>query len=156
MIRPLRIVHRAAWPAIAAGLGLLVVAALVARQPVPVVPDVRPFEPARTRLGELEGRRADGTAFRATLLGASDRSDGSLALLLPVEALVGRPELLAYFIPQGVEPRIESGTLLGAARGGAALPLPVLANGTPGVIALYDLANDDVVATLHLPRRGAS
>ena len=83
-------------------------------------------------------------------------SHGLLALLLPVEALVGRPELLAYFIPQGVEPRIESGTLLGAARGGAALPLPVLANGTPGVIALYDLANDDVVATLHLPRRGAS
>jgi hypothetical protein len=127
MIRPLRLVHRATWPVLAAILALLVLSALAARRPVPIVPAARPFEPT-----------------------GSDRS-----ILVPAEALRGRPELVAYFIADGAELRIERGTLVGTVRGGEALRLPDAVGTVAGTLALYDLAHGEIVATVRVPARGA-
>jgi hypothetical protein len=155
VIRPLRVVHRAVWPALAAVLAVLVPASLVVRRPVPVVPDARPFAQAHRRVGEVEGQRVDGGSFRAALLGADDRSGPDLWLLVPADALRGRPDLLAYFIADGHRLRVEEGTLLGTIRAGAALPLSGRSAGARGVLALYDLAHGEIVATLRLSDRNA-
>jgi hypothetical protein len=154
LIRPLRIAHRRIWAVLALGLPALVLAALAARRPVPVVADAIPFHaPAGRLLYQVEGRRADDALVRASLYRATD---GAFSVPFPRQALEGLPEVLAYWIPtDGVDP-IEDGTPLGQVRGDEPLGLPDRVGTTPGVIALYDLAHGDVVATLRLPGRGAS
>jgi len=153
VIRPLRIAHRRIWPVLALGLPALVLAALAARKSVPVVGDVIPFRaPADRLLQRIEGSRADGAPLAVSLYRATD---GALSVSFAGEALDGLPEVLAYWIPtDGVDP-IEGGTLLGQARGDEPLGLPNRVVHTPGMLALYDLAHAEVVATLRLPASGA-
>ena len=154
MIRPLRIAHRRVWAVLALGLPALVVVALTARRPVPVVADASPFRvPAGRLLYQIEGRRIDGALVRASLYRATD---GTLSVSFPRQALEGRPACLAYWIPtDGVDP-IEDGTPLGQVRGDEPLRLPDRVRHTPGLLALYDLAHGDVVATVRLTAPGAA
>jgi len=151
VIRPLRIAHRRVWPALALGLPALVLAALAARRPIPVEFDAIPFgAPAGRLVYAVEGRRADGVPFRASLYRATDGAAQALALSIPGEALDELPEVLAYWmLGDGADP-IASGVLLGPVRGDELLRLPDQASRTPGVLVLYDLARGAVVATVGL------
>jgi hypothetical protein len=157
VIRALRVRHRAAALAMAVGLPVLVVAALAARVPGPVVGSANPVVvPAGPVVAEIHGQRADGSRLLVRVHGAGTLPERAVAVSVPVGALGGLGEVLAYWAAEGDARDVDRGALLGALRADVPVVLPAGVDGTSGVLVLYDLAHAEVVATVALEGAGGA
>lgn len=154
MILALRRRHRRIVYSLGFLLPVAFVAGLAARRPVPVVSSLpAALAPEPPGLARVVWDRADlwsQTGIRTRLL-SNQAGAGSFAVELSAPAEIVKPDLIAYWLPgatNGVSELPGNAIFLGAfvQAKPVALPLPGEA-ATNGVLALYSLADHEIVAT---------
>jgi hypothetical protein len=141
MIQPLRNIHRRVFIALAALLPLILVAALKARHPFPVVStamlSVPQYSPPLKQPSVAWNKNSFDTEFYAD----PNNAEGLLVVLRPRRDL-DDPDLLLYWAA-GNSPGINAAHLLGSFRAGNAYSLPVEID--RGSLVLYSLAHGEIV-----------
>lgn len=148
MIRPLRIQHRHTFAVLGVVLPMVFGFGVVARKPVPVMNN--PWT-------EIRGKPSDFNAVvwerwglfphapvRVRLL----RGDGAVAVVCAAPPDFTKPDLLVYWSQAGAAAAgaLPADAVLLGAFAAAALPLPAGSAGHDGVLILFNLADQEVVA----------
>lgn len=162
MIRPLRKRHRTMVTVLAVILPVVAVVGVILRKP-PIVTDntqlprVIEAEAFPHQVWAKNGFGDDFPDIRIRLL-SDDVQATQFAVELSIPKQVTRPDVLVYWSEHSTVDD-ESSTLLGAFRSSAATiyPLPTSAEAENGVLMLYSLAHQQIVAAIPFPKvRGDS
>jgi len=152
MIRPLRQRHRRMVTVLGVLLPIAFVVGIAARKPVPSTPSLPAGLVASPRtFAATQWEHADLFAkavIQVRLLRESADAGGfGIELSAPKDFV--KPDLIVYWVagnPNITDTLPDNARLLGAFNSSIALPLPVEATSASGILVLYSLADQEVIA----------